>query len=407
MNLMNKMKPSSTSADLPSKEVKKEKKVFITTGRIFLLLALILLFFFGNGVVFGKVVNRLCTFSYFLQPIFILYFISVIEKQLEALNVFKKFENFLAENRLTRLSYVLIPGLIGLIPSIGGAQFACSMFPKTSSKDFDNIQLASVNYYFRHFHVYSNPMIAGTILACAITHTNLLIVGAVLFPLSCLTFYFGWKWLIPAQASNTWLKKRNDFIFNRSFFTAILFIACIGLICFILGQGLLLWLALVSIFLGFMKPEKLIINFLPTRQTSVLLIEIAFILFFAAVINSIGLKEVFADMVSSNLFQPVLALSLVTILLAFLTGISQAYVAIVMPLLSFLPGNHLLLICWLLALGFFVQYMTPAHLCLVVCSSYYKCSPIDILKLIYRPLLISFLIWSLLILFWLQLETFF
>lgn len=88
-----------------------------------------------------------------------------------------------------------------------------------------------------------------------------------------------------------------------------------------------------------------------------------------------------------------LAFSLITILLAYITGISQAYVAIIMPLVSVISGEESILVCWLLALGFYVQYLTPSHLCLVVCADFFKCSVLNLIKQIFPAVTMAFLFW--------------
>lgn len=101
----------------------------MTIGRFFLAASLALLVFFGNSRTVHDTFNRLGTFDYFFAPLLILYLVSVLERILDRLSVISSIENYLADRNLTRLSYAFIPGLIGLIPSIGGAHFACSMFP--------------------------------------------------------------------------------------------------------------------------------------------------------------------------------------------------------------------------------------------------------------------------------------
>lgn len=101
----------------------------MTIGRFFLAASLALLVFFGNAQTVHDTLNRLGTFDYFFSPLLILYLVSVLERILDRLGVISSIENYLADRNLTRLSYAFIPGLIGLIPSIGGAHFACSMVP--------------------------------------------------------------------------------------------------------------------------------------------------------------------------------------------------------------------------------------------------------------------------------------
>lgn len=368
----------------------------MTIGRFFLAASLALLVFFGNSRTVHDTFNRLGTFDYFFAPLLILYLVSVLERILDRLSVISSIENYLADRNLTRLSYAFIPGLIGLIPSIGGAHFACSMFPSSAGKKLSGCQLAAINYFFRHFHVYSNPLITGTVLACAITNTSLWFVSLTLLPLTLLTFLLGWKFLIPI--SKKYSKETGHSIKSSMSLKIILVFVSIfieTLIFFLLDIKIFFWLATVIFTLALVSPQTVWEAFKPSKDNLFLLSEVAFILIFAAVINSLGINQLLTNFIYSSGVPTVLTFSLVTVFLAYITGISQAYVAIVMPLIVGLTGNQFNLVCWLLALGFFIQYLTPAHLCLIVCAKYFKCSAFRLIQQIFPPVALAFLLWSL------------
>lgn len=368
----------------------------MTIGRFFLAASLALLVFFGNIRTVHDTLNRLETFDYFFAPLLILYLVSVLERILDRLGVISSIESYLADRNLTRLSYAFIPGLIGLIPSIGGAHFACSMFPSSAGKELSGCQLAAINYFFRHFHVYSNPLITGTVLACAITNTSLWFVSLTLLPLTLLTFLLGWKFLIPS--SKKYPKETGFSIKSSISLKMILLFVSISietLIFFLLDIKICFWLAVVIFTLALVSPQTVWEAFKPSKDNLFLLSEVAFILIFACVINSLGINQLLTNFIYSSGVPTILAFSLVTVFLAYITGISQAYVAIVMPLIAGLTGNQFSLVCWLLALGFFIQYLTPAHLCLIVCAKYFKCSAFRLIQQIFPPVALAFLLWSL------------
>jgi len=365
----------------------------ITVGRFFFLTALLLLFFFGDSFTLDKTLNRLKSWDYFFAPLLILYLVSVLEGILAKCGIIKGMERFLSVKGFTRLSYAFIPGFIGLIPSIGGAHFACSVFP-VSTSNLSGCRIAAINYFFRHFHVYSNPLIAGTVLACSITNVSLWSVSLTLFPLSVITFFFGWKFLLPPALQN---EKRDSLKIDRiplKFMLISMLIALETLVFFIQDCKLYIWLITVIITLTITSPRRFFACFLPRINTLILLSEIAFVLFFALVISSLNIAEILTNLIHSTGISIVFAYSLITILLAYLTGISQAYIAITMPLIHAMPGRHELLVCWLLALGFYIQFFTPSHLCLVVCANYYNCPVLCVLKKIFLPTTISFFLWA-------------
>ena len=91
------------------------------------------------------IIARLQSFNYFFAPLLILYLVSVLERTLDKFGFIHWIEDYLETRNLNRLSYAAIPGLIGLIPSIGGAHFACSIFPVSARKKLSGCRLAAIN----------------------------------------------------------------------------------------------------------------------------------------------------------------------------------------------------------------------------------------------------------------------
>lgn len=150
---------------------------------------------------------------------------------------------------------------------------------------------------------------------------------------------------------------------------------------------------IVNLTLIISSPAKVLFALIPTKDNIFLFSEVAFILIFASVVNSLGISQILTDFICNSGTPLWLAFSLITILLAYITGISQAYVAIIMPLVSVISGEESILVCWLLALGFYVQYLTPSHLCLVVCADFFKCSVLNLIKQIFPAVTMAFLFW--------------
>lgn len=365
----------------------------MTIGRLFLVLSIVLLAFFGKAQIIEDIIARLQSFNYFFAPLLILYLVSVLERTLDKFGFIHWIEDYLETRNLNRLSYAAIPGLIGLIPSVGGAHFACSIFPVSARKKLSGCRLAAINYFFRHFHVYSNPLIAGTVLACSITNTSLWFLALNLLPLSVLTFISGWYFLIPKRDENEEVRNVARIKFSPKTICLLVLITIETLVFFFLDYKIYLWLIIVNLTLIISSPAKVLFALIPMKDNIFLFSEVAFILIFASVVNSLGISQILTDFICNSGTPLWLAFSLITILLAYITGISQAYVAIIMPLVSVISGEESILVCWLLALGFYVQYLTPSHLCLVVCADFFKCSVLNLIKQIFPAVTMAFLFW--------------
>lgn len=60
----------------------------MTIGRLFLVLSIVLLAFFGKAQIIEDIIARLQSFNYFFTPLLILYLVSVLERTLDKFGLF-------------------------------------------------------------------------------------------------------------------------------------------------------------------------------------------------------------------------------------------------------------------------------------------------------------------------------
>ncbi|HSB33611.1 MAG TPA: DUF401 family protein, partial [Nitrospirota bacterium] len=69
-----------------------------------------------------------------------------------------------------RIAMAVLPGVIGLLPSAGGAAFSAPMVQEAAADaDMKPEHKAFVNYWFRHIWEYISPLYPGIVLAAAVT----------------------------------------------------------------------------------------------------------------------------------------------------------------------------------------------------------------------------------------------
>ena len=69
-----------------------------------------------------------------------------------------------------RIAMAVLPGVIGLLPSAGGAAFSAPMVQEAAADaDMRPERKAFVNYWFRHIWEYCSPLYPGIVLAAAVT----------------------------------------------------------------------------------------------------------------------------------------------------------------------------------------------------------------------------------------------
>jgi hypothetical protein len=96
-----------------------------------------------------------------------------------------------------RVTLAVMPAFLGLLPSLGGARFSCPIVEEASRGILISPEEKSaVNLWFRHIFEFSNPLVPGMILACAITGVSLGTLITHIGWLTILSFVLGWIILI-------------------------------------------------------------------------------------------------------------------------------------------------------------------------------------------------------------------
>ncbi len=110
-------------------------------------------------------------------------------------------ENFRGLVTRPRISLVVFPALIGLLPMPGGAVFSAPMV-KTLGKrlGLSGAELSYVNVWFRHIWEYWWPLFPGVLLSSALGNIHLGLYMLCLMPLTAVAFAAGyWPIRIPRQ----------------------------------------------------------------------------------------------------------------------------------------------------------------------------------------------------------------
>lgn len=359
----------------------------------FLSSAVLLLAFFYDTVFSGETLLAQVISYGFWKPLVILALVICFENFVVKLDMLAALCTLAEQPQLKKTLLALIPSLIGILPTIGGAHFSLALLQSAIKKDeVSNENLSTINYWFRHVHVFSNPLIAGTVTACVIADTSLNTVLLILTPLTVIFSIFGWIFLIrplnlqgvtPSEIAG---KKQ----FPWFFILCLLIIAAgvvmdmelalsLGLVVFI-SAGVSVCTKGASQTVGalILKPKDLGV-----------LVDVFSVLFFVVVLRSTGITDRLSTIIISAPFEPFLALSAAIFVLGLLTGISQAYVALVIPIAAVFYSGNAAIVALLLGIGMISQFLTPAHLCLVVTAQSCGVSVLKILKKIVKPFVAS------------------
>ncbi|HEY6010500.1 MAG TPA: DUF401 family protein, partial [Nitrospirota bacterium] len=100
-----------------------------------------------------------------------LVLIMVLENIIRKRGVLKRMmEAVVNVARDRRIAMAVLPGVIGLLPSAGGAAFSAPMVQESAGDtDISPERKAFINYWFRHIWEYILPLYPGIVLAAAVT----------------------------------------------------------------------------------------------------------------------------------------------------------------------------------------------------------------------------------------------
>ena len=294
----------------------------------------------------------------------------------------------------------IMPFFLGVLPSVGGARFSCPIVEE-SSRQYNASQedKAAINYWFRHPCELFNPIVPGMIMACSISGVAYSEFLKGTFWICIVWLILGWILLIQPLKKIDTAENVDDKAANTSepeaktslvdVFLAIMPIFITFLLVVFLNLNasiaMILSTSLLYIILLLRKAEISLKDAILGAIDKKMFINIGFILYFVQILEDTGaLSDVVAAFQAAPLPTPVIIAG-ITFVVAILTGMSQAYIAIVMPISAALSqsGDMLLLIITMV-FGLAGLMLTPIHVCFTVTTDYFNAS---FFKVLYKIML--------------------
>lgn len=314
---------------------------------------------------------------------FALYFVMCLEIQLRQSGTLKgmveALNGFFSS---TRVVLATMPAFLGLLPSLGGARFSCPIVEEASrDMTISPESKASINFWFRHVFEFSSPIVPGLLLGCSIAHINIGDFIAHLAWVTVASFLIGWFVMIRPLRFE---EKRPDHALTAEerrlgLFNVVLALlpivvnvilmlvfnlqASIAMGCVTLGLFPVLWLA--------RRPVPFFKTLLGALDYKLLGNVFCILTFFQLLTATGVLHAITASFENSTLPIPVI-IALISLMIGTLTGMSQAHVAMVMPLVAQLAPGSLELAGIAMVFGVAGQMWTPTHVCLTISIDYFK-----------------------------------
>lgn len=295
-----------------------------------------------------------------------------------------------------RIAMAVLPGVIGLLPSAGGAAFSAPMVQEAAADTTMTPEhKAYINYWFRHIWEYCSPLYPGIVLAAAVTKLplNSLLLSQLPLPLAVIVVgaLLGFRGLANTSVSG----KRDRKELSALFLTLLPITASLVLVIgFKLPLAIAMALIVIAMLLYYRyTPGEMKTMFRESISLNVILMVLG-IMVFKGMLDASGAIEALPIFFRESGLPPVVVLFALPFLVGLLTGLTVAFVGATFPIITAMMGGHpdAATITFAFASGFAGVMLSPTHLCLVLTVRYFKADLAGTYRLLYLPILLVFVV---------------
>lgn len=287
----------------------------------------------------------------------------------------------------SKVTLMVMPAFLGLLPSLGGARFSAPIVDE-ASKDLhiSADHKAAINFWFRHPFEFSNPIIPGMIMACSIAEVPYSDFVRYTAWVSVLFILLGWFVLIRPikESSLSATASCQDAGGPLDIFLSLLPVIVTFLLVVFGGLSASIAMAatvlLIYIVLNLLKRKVSLKSIIFGAIDRKMFLNIGCILIFINILSETNvLAAICTAFRAAPLPLPVI-IACISFVIGILTGMSQAHVAIVMPIVAAMQTGDLTLASVAMVFGVAGQMLTPTHMCLVVTLDYFSANIFNTLK---------------------------
>ena len=357
--------------------------------------------FLGTLYVLGPLTQLKVIFRGILDPVTInlvtgLVLIMVLENIIRKRGVLKAMIGSVVNvARDRRIAMAVLPGVIGLLPSAGGAAFSAPMVQEAAADaDMAPEHKAFINYWFRHIWEYISPLYPGVILAVAVTQMpiNDFLLSQLPLPLAVVGIgaLLGFRSLKPEK-----IQGRRDWNEVRTLFLTLLpIMASVALvIVFKLPLALAMILVVAALFLYYRYSPPEILTTLRESFSLNIVLMTAGIMVFKGMLEASGAIQALPLFIRESGLPPSMVLFALPFIVGLLTGLTVGFVGATFPIIMAMTGGHPSSgdVTFAFASGFAGVMLSPTHLCLALTLQYFKADMAGTYRLLYLPIALVFL----------------
>jgi integral membrane protein (TIGR00529 family) len=321
-----------------------------------------------------------------LAALFSILFFSNLLKETGRMNkILEGFRHILKDMRVV---IALLPAMIGLMPLVGGALVSAPMVVEGS----DLLKLSPerrtfINYWFRHVWEYILPTYPALILAATLVGVPVRTLGWVNLPLTPVAILtgatIGFWGISRLQQGEALSQKTSAWELLKNLFPLIF--ALVLVIGFKIELAYAFGLSILGMILFYRINSKCVLRALKESFSIELLLTVVTVMGFKKVLESSQVILTISTFLSSSGVPFRLIAIFIPLIVALMTGMTIAPIAIGFPILIPLFQNDPDFLSYMMlafASGVAGDLLSPFHLCLVLTKDFFKAD----LKRVYRLL---------------------
>lgn len=343
------------------------------------------------------VLLRACTDTVTLNLLGGLVLIMILENIIRKKGLLSRMTGSLSRiARDRRVSMAVLPGVIGLLPSAGGAAFSAPLVREAAGDvQIQPERQALINYWFRHIWEYISPLYPGIILVSAVT--NIPIDGLLLsqLPLPIAVIVVGALFCFKGIEKETTPADRLPDDAKNLFVSLLPIIASIILVVFakldLFTAMALIVAALFAIYRY--KPGEAASAIRESISLNVILMVIG-VMVFKGMLEASGAIQALPLFFSRSSLPDSVIFFVLPFIVGLLTGITVAFVGSTFPIIVAMAGGRPdpSTISFAFASGFAGVMLSPTHLCFLLTVRYFNADLAATYRLLYIPVLLVFLV---------------
>jgi integral membrane protein (TIGR00529 family) len=295
-----------------------------------------------------------------------------------------------------RYTMAILPGVIGLLPSAGGAAFSAPMVQEAAGDiSISPERRAFINYWFRHIWEYCSPLYPGIILVAAVTKIplNSLLFSQLPLPVSVITV--GALFCFRGVEGHAMPGERRKDDFRDLVVSLLPIIASIVMVAvFKLNLSVAMAVIVVVLFAVYRYSLPEIALALKESVSLNIILMVFGIMSFKGMLEASGAIEALPRFFHESGLPPVAIFFALPFLVGLLTGLTVGFVGSTFPIIVAMTGGHPEpgVITFAFASGFAGVMLSPTHLCLLLTVQYFKADLAGTYRLMYVPVLLVFLV---------------